>query len=443
MDPERQAEFPFAGPRRVRTVFDGGALSSDGGAPLLREAERRVGIIERLAGLVCDTRDPRYVTHSLAELLSQRIYGICLGYEDCNDFTTLRHDPVLQTLCGRDPGGGSDAALASQPTLSRLENSFGPEGASLITAALVDHYGGRQPRRPRRIVLDIDLTDDPVHGQQELAFFRSHYDNYIYLPLLVFDERGDLITVVLLPGDAQGPRVLAPIVRGVIERLRARWPGIPVLVRGDSGMSGPEMFDACDELKADFVLGFAPNSRLKVLAAKAQEKARRRFLRTGHKARVFTSVRYRARKRWSRSYRVVVKAEHHAQGPNVRFVITTLRGRPEAIYDDCYVQRAEASENSIKDLKRALKADRLSCSQFWANQFRLFLHAAAYVLMYTLRRAATGTELAEAQMDTLRLRLLKIGARIESSARRIWFHLSSSHPWRELWLLIARRLGAT
>lgn len=436
MDRERQAEFPFAGPRRVRTVFDGGALSSDGGAPLLREAERRVHIIERLAGLVCDTRDPRYVTHSLADLLSQRIYGICLGYEDCNDFTTLRHDPVLQTLCGRDPGRGRDAALASQPTLSRLESSFGPEGADRITAALVDHYCDRQPRRPRRIVLDIDLTDDPVHGQQELAFFRSHYDNYIYLPLLVFDERGDLITVVLLPGNAQGPRILAPLVRGVIERLRARWPGIPLLVRGDSGMSGPVFV-------ADFVLGLQPNSRLKALAVKAQEKARRRFLRTGHKARVFTSVRYRARKRWTRSYRVVVKAEHHAQGPNVRFVVTTLRGRPEAIYDDCYVQRAEASENSIKDLKRALKADRLSCSQFWANQFRLFLHAAAYVLMYALRRAARGTELAEAQMDTLRLRLLKIGARIESSVRRIWFHLSSSHPWRGLWLLIARRLGAT
>lgn len=443
MDPERQAEFPFAGPRRVRTVFDGGALSSDGGAPLLRVAERRVGIIERLAGLVCDTRDPRYVTHSVAELLSQRIYGICLGYEDCNDFTTLRHDPVLQALCGRDPRCGRDAALASQPTLSRLENSFGPEGAGVITTALVDHYCDRQPRRPSKIVLDVDLTDDQVHGQQELAFFRTHYGNYVYLPLLVFDERGDLITVVLLPGDAQGPRILAPIVRGVIERLRARWPGVPVLLRGDSGMSGPEMFDMCDELDADFVLGFAPNQRLKAMGTKAQEKARRRFLRTGQKARVFTSVRYRARKRWSRSYRVVVKAEHHAQGPNVRFVITTLHGRPQSISDDCYVQRGEASENSIKDLKRALKADRLSCSQFWANQFRLFLHAAAYVLMYTLRRAARGTELAEAQMDTLRLRLLKIGARIESSARRIWFHLSSSHPWRALWLLIARRLGAT
>lgn len=443
MDRERQAEFPFAGPRRVRTVFDGGALSSDGGAPLLQQAERRVRIIERLAGLVCDTRDPRYVTHSLAELLSQRIYGICLGYEDCNDFTTLRHDPVLQTLCGRDPRHGPEAALASQPTLSRLENSFGPEGAGLLTMALVDHYCDRQTRRPRRIVLDLDLTDDQVHGQQELAFFRTHYGNYVYLPLLVFDERGELITVVLLPGDAQGPRILAPIVRGIIERLRARWPGIALLVRGDGGMSGPEMFDICDELAVDFVLGFAPNQRLMVLVAKAQQRARRQFLRTGHKARVFTSVRYRARKRWTRSYRVVVKAEHHAQGPNVRFVITTLRGRPESVYDDCYVQRGEASENSIKDLKRALKADRLSCSQFWANQFRLFLHAAAYILMYSLRRAAQGTELAEAQMDTLRLKLLKIGARIESTARRIWFHLSSAYPWRGLWLLIARRLGAT
>jgi hypothetical protein len=233
--------------------------------------------------------------------------------------------------------------------------------------------------------------------------------------------------------------VVAVLLR-VIRRLRQQWPGVPILIRGDSGFASPDMYRLCERLGVDFLLGLGPNSRLKKIAASLQEKAKRRFLRTGEKVRLFSSVRYRARRRWPRSYRVLIKAEHQAIGPNVRFVVTTLAGRAQDLYDDCYVARGEACENSIKDLKNVLKADRLSCHRFWANQFRLLLHSAAYVLMYALRRAARGTELENAQMDTLRLRLLKIGVRVESTVRRIWFHLTSSHPWQSLWSLIAGRL---
>lgn len=433
-----QIELPFVGGRRVRAVFDGGPISSDGGALLLREVDQRVGLIPSIAGALRDERAQCATIHALVDLLRQRIFGICNGYEDCNDAATLRRDPVFKTLCDRDPF--SDPDLASQPTLSRLENSVGPLASYRIAEAIFESYCRRQPRPPSRVVVDLDLTDDRTYGQQELAFFRSHYGGYVYLPLLVFDGHGDLITAVLLPGDTAGPKRIAPIIRRILHRLRQRWPKIHILVRGDSGMSGPEMFAACDAFKADFVFGLQPNVRVKKLAADLQERARRRFLRTKQKARLFTSFRYRARRRWSRSYRLVVKAEHHSVGPNVRFVITNLSGRAQDIYDGCYVQRAEASENSIKDLKNALSADRLSCSRFLANQFRLFLHAAAYILMFELRRAAEGTELADAQMDTLRLRLLKIGVRIECSVRRVWFHLATGHPWQALWLRIARRV---
>jgi hypothetical protein len=246
---------------------------------------------------------------------------------------------------------------------------------------------------------------------------------------------------VLQPGKPQGVGGAVAVLRRVVARARAQWPGVPILIRGDSGFASPDMYVVCRELKVDFLLGLAPNSRLQKIAASLQEKAKRRFLRTHEKARLFTSTRYRARRRWPRSYRVLIKAEHQAIGANVRFVVTTLKGRAQDLYDGCYVERAEACENSIKDLKNALKADRLSCHRFWANQFRLLLHSAAYVLMYELRRAAHGTELEAAQMDTLRLRLLKLGVQVASTARRIWFHLSAGHPWQALWLLIARRLA--
>ena len=305
---------------------------------------------------------------------------------------------------------------------------------------ILESYLQRHRKRPKRLILDLDTTADPTHGQQEFSAFHAFYDEHIYLPLFIYDQDGDLVATVLQPGKPQGVGGVVAVLRRIVKRIRQQWPGVSILIRGDSGFASPDMYLACQQLDVDFLLGLGPNSRLKKIAAPLQEKAKRRFLRTNEKARLFTSTRYRARRRWPRSYRVLIKAEHQSIGANVRFVVTTLTGRAQALYDDCYVERAEACENSIKDLKNALKADRLSCHRFWANQFRLLLHAAAYVLMYELRRAAHGTELEEAQMDTLRLRLLKIGVQVASTARRIWFHLTSSYPWQAMWSLIARRL---
>jgi hypothetical protein len=433
-----QVEFPFAGARKVRAVFDAEPISSDGGALLLHQVDRQLGLVDALAAALPDPRDPRYVEHTMVELLRQRIYGIALGYEDCNDATTLRRDPVLKTCCDRDPL--SDDHLASQPTLSRLETTAGPKRCYLLARVILASYFRRHPKRPKRLILDLDTTADPTHGQQEFSAFHAFYDEHIYLPLLIYDQEGDLLTAVLQPGKPQGVGGVVAVLRRIVARARAQWPGVPILIRGDSGFASPDLYVACQKLKVDFLLGLAPNSRLTKLAAPLQEKAKRRFLRTHEKTRLFTSTRYRARRRWPRAYRVLIKAEHQAIGANVRFVVTTLQGRAQDLYDGCYVERAEACENSIKDLKNALKADRLSCHRFWANQFRLLLHSAAYVLMYELRRAAHGTELEAVQMDTLRLRLLKIGVQVASTARRIWFHLSSSHPWQALWVLIARRL---
>ncbi len=434
-----QVEFPFAGSRRIRAVFDAGAISSDGGAVLLAEVERRTGLLRSVADVLPDRRSPVFIRHSMYDLLRQRVFQIALGYEDCNDATTLRRDPVLKACVGRDPVDDGD--LSSQPTLSRLENGVSAASCYRFAKELLDSYCTRRRRRPDQITLDLDTTDDPTHGQQELRFYNAYYGEHVYQPLLIFDEDGDLITAVLQPGKTGGPRAVAAVLRRIVRVLRRRWPGVPILIRGDSGFASPQLYRLCEELGLYFLVGIGVNKRLKALAQQLEEKARRRFLRTKEKVRIFKPVRYRALKGWPRSYRVVIKCEHTSLGSNTRFVVTNLEGRADGFYD-WYVARGEASENSIKDLKRALKADRLSCHRFVANQFRLLLHAAAYVLMYELRRAAHGTSLAEAQMDTLRLRLLKIGARVQSTARRLWLHLSSSYPWQADFLTVAQRLVA-
>ena len=353
-----QIEFPFSGARKVRAVFDADPISSDGGALLLRQVDRRLGLLDSLAAALPDPRDPRYVEHTLVELLQQRVYGIALGYEDCNDATTLRRDPVLKTCCGRDPF--SDGNLASQPTLSRLENEAGPKACYLMARAILESYFVRNPKRPKRLILDLDTTADPTHGQQEFSAFHAFYDEHIYLPLLIYDQDGDLVAAVLQPGKPQGVGGVVAVLRRIVSLARTQWPGVSILIRGDSGFASPDMYVACEELEVDFLLGLGPNSRLKKIAALLQEKAKRRFLRTNEKVRLFTSTRYRARRRWPRSYRVLIKAEHQSIGANVRFVVTTLQGRAQALYDECYVARGEACENSIKDLKNVLKADRLS-----------------------------------------------------------------------------------
>lgn len=430
-------EFPFVRSRTLRACFDEAPISSDGGAVLLQALDRRIGLTASLAAAIPDLRDARYVEHTVLDQLRQRVFGIALGYEDCNDARTLRSDPMLKVCCGREPAG---EALASQPTLSRFENEATSRSCYLLASALLESYFARHPKRPtRRIVLDLDTSCDPTHGQQELGFFNAFYDEHCYLPLFVFDQDGDLLTTVLQPGKPQGAKVAVAVLRRIVRRLRQQWPGVRILVRADSGFASPVMYRMCDRLGVDFIIGFQPNVKLKRISERIRERARRKFLRTGQKARLFKSVRYRAKQGWTRSWRMLIKAEHMKEGANTRYVLTNLAGPAAALYDEVYVQRAEACENSIKDLKRALKADRLSCHRFLANQFRLLLHAAAYVLLFALRRLAHGTELAVVQMDTLRLRLLKIACRIEQTTRHVWLHFTSAYPWQSTWRLIAQR----
>jgi hypothetical protein len=431
-------EFPFAKRRPVRAVFDASPISSDGGAILLRRVDDQLRLVEQVSHAIDDRRDARWVRHSPKDLFRQRVFQIALGYEDCNDANRLRADAALKVACGRAP---DELDLASQPTLSRFENQAGPKQCYRMGRALVQNYFVRHRRAPTALVLDLDTSADITHGQQEFAAFHGFYDEYVYLPLFIFDQDGDLVAAMLQPGRAHGVGPAAALLDRVLREVRRRWPDVKVTVRGDSGFAAPSIYAVCERSRAHFIFGMQPNVRLKRLAVRLQEKACRRYLRRGTKVRLFSSMRYRARRGWARSYRVLIKAEHQAAGANVRFVVTNLGGDAKDLYDGCYVQRAEACENSIKDLKNALKADRLSCHRFWANQFRLFLHCAAYVLLFALRKLAKGTELAHVQMDTLRLRVLKIGARIVATARRVWIHLSSAHPSQAVWLLLARRLS--
>lgn len=433
-----EVRLPFKDRRGVRVAFTAEPISSDGGALLLREVDRQLGLLDGIAAAIRDPRDRRYVQQPLVDVLRQRVYQIACGYEDANDATHLRHDPILKVCCDREPATG--APLASQPTLSRLENTVTRSDCYRLAAVLLDSYIARQPRRLRTLTLDLDTTDDRTYGQQELAFFSAFYGGYCYLPFPIFDQDGELITVVLLPGGGR-PKVatVVRVLQRIVARLRARWPKLELLIRADAHFAGSAMYQYCHTTRCDFLIGLQPNKRLKPEAAAVVARAQAGFERTGKFTRRFTSITYRARRGWPRRYRVLIKAEVGPKGTNVRFVVTTLRGRAGDLYHH-YCQRAEASENSIKDLKNALQADRLSCHRFVANQFRLLLHAAAYVLMCELRRHAAGTPLEHAQMDTLRLRLLKIGAQVEATVRWIWVRCSASWPWQDVWRRIALRL---
>lgn len=430
--------FPL--PRKpVWVRDDGGALTSDAGALLLRETDERLGLTARMSGCLTDRRSPLRVRHGVLALLRQRIYQIACGYEDCNDADSLRADPALKLAVGKAPG---ERDLASQPTLSRLENAAGPRASYRLNAAFLDAYAQRHRlSAPARLVLDADATDDPTHGQQELSFFHGYYDSYCYLPLLVFAQREgageqELLAAVLRPGNRHAGHRAMAILERVVGRLRRAFPQTELELRADSGLALPEVYQGCEQLGLAYTISLPKNARLLALAEPFLEQARAEHAQTGEKARLFGEFAYAAES-WSHARRVIVKAEVTAKGENPRFVVTSRSdGSPEALYR-FYAQRGDP-ENRIKELKDGLKADRLSCHSFWANQFRLLLHGAAYVLMQAMRSALAGTELACAQVETLRLRLLKVGARVVESARRVWVHLPSAYPWAYLWPHLSR-----
>jgi hypothetical protein len=420
--------------------FDGGTVTSDGGLPWIVEAEAALGVCTALAAQVPEWRRGG-VRHSLERLVRQRVFQIACGYEDQNDADRLRTDPAFKLACGRLPVSEPD--LASQPTLSRLENAVDRHAIARLAEALVDLYLRERGRAglPARILLDLDGTDDPAHGEQEGVAYHGYYRQHMYHPLLVFDgDTGQLITAVLRPGDVHGSRFVVLVLRRLLRKLRAAWPDVPVELRADSGFAIPRLYAWCEANAVAYTIGLIPNPRLERLAAPLLEQARAQSVEQGGaKVRLAGETRYQADS-WPHARRVVFKAEILLKGPNTRFVVTTRTDDPLAVYDH-YVDRGDA-ENWIKDLKNALRADRLSDHRFWANAFRLLLHAAAYWLLDQLRRWLLAAQAARLQLDTLRLRLITIGGWVRESTRftipDVCVHLSSHHPGLVLWFLLAR-----
>lgn len=413
--------------KAVLVDFDGGRLSSDGGLILLGDPDDQIGLTRDLAAVLRDPRDPRRIDFTAHDLLKQRVFQIAAGYEDANDATTLRHDPIFKLLLGRLPESGPP--LASQPTMSRFENRVSRTELYRLARVLVEQFIASYEHAPKLIVLDFDDTEDPAHGQQEQVRYDGHYGGYCFLPLHVYEGlSGRLITTVFKAKRFRAAQLLA-VLKRLVKHLRHAWPETLIVFRGDSHFTYPEVMQWIEaQAHLSYVTGLTSNAVLKQLAAEVVEQAKRAYARDGVKVTRFHSTRYQAGT-WSRPRRVVIKVEVSAQGVNTRFVVTDLeQAGAKVLYRQIYCARGQM-ENEIKDHKRYLKSDRTSCHRFEANQFRLLLHSAAYVLLDTLRREVLkGTPWARATMETLQLRLLKLGARVHEVAERIKISLPSSCP---------------
>jgi len=444
--------FDFQGLRQpIVARFDQAHASSDGGAVLLKAVDERLGLTQRLAAGLTDRRQAGKVEHELIELVRQRVFGIACGYADGNDAARLRHDPVHKLLLERDPLTGP--ALASQPTLSRFENAMGRQDLYLASLALADlviaHHQARLKGRADRITIDLDPTDDPTHGQQELTFFNGHYDTWCYLPLvatLTFNAEPTqyLVAAVLRSGNSPAKRGALGLLARLCRRLRAAFPGVALRVRLDGGFASPEVLDFLEGAEVEYVVAMASNARLVKRVRRLMGRARMRSKASGETEALFGETRYAARK-WRRTRRIVMKAEvvrHPGRDPknNPRFVITNLADPPEAVYQ-IYRERGDM-ENRLKELHHGLEMDRTSCPRFLANQLRVLLTAAAYILFQTLQAYAQGTTCADAQVSTLRERLLKLAAWVQRSVRRIVLHLPTTYPWLAAWRHIAVAVGA-
>jgi hypothetical protein len=448
-----QVSFGFQGlTQPVVARFDQAHASSDGGAVLLKALDDRLGLTARLAASLTDRRQPGKVEHELIELVRQRVYGIACGYADCNDAARLADDPVHKLLLERDPLTGP--ALASQPTLSRFENAVGGPALYLASVALADlvieHHRARLNGHARRITIELDPTDDPTHGQQEFTFFNGHYDTWCYLPLvatLTFnaEPRQYLVAAVLRPGNSPAPRGAIGLLTRLLRRLRAAFPRAILRVRLDGGFASPEVLDFLEAEGVEYVVAMASNARLVKRSRRLMGRARRLSRASGETEHLYGETRYAAGT-WTHTRRVIFKAEvvrHPGRAPkdNPRFVITNLSDPPEAVYQ-IYCGRGDM-ENRLKELHQGLALDRTSCHRFTANQLRVLLTAAAYILFQTLQAHTPGTACAGAQVSTLRERLLKLAAWVESSVRRIVLHLPTSYPWMTTWRQLALRVGAT
>jgi hypothetical protein len=449
-----QVTFNFDRKRQpVVARFDVPHASSDGGAILLKGIDTQLGLTRGLAAGLEDPRQPGKIQHQTLELLRQRVFGIACGYADCNDAARLADDAIHKLLVDRDPIAG--AALASQPTLSRFENAVGWRELLRMGHVLADtviaHHRRRLKGRARRITIDLDPTDDPTHGQQEFAFFNGHYDTWCYLPAVAtvtFDAEAEqyAVAAVLRPGTAPASLGARGLLRRLIRQLRAAFRGPTIRVRLDGGFATPAMFTFLEAQRVEYVVAMASNARLEKRARRLMGQARMRSKATGQTEHLYGETRYAA-KRWKRKRRVIIKAEvvrHPGRDPknNPRFVVTNLPDAPQTLYEQIYCQRGDV-ENRLKELHHGLEMDRTSCSRFLANQFRVLLTLAAYILFQELQRRARGTACADAQVTTLRERLLKLAVWVERSVRRIVLHLPATFPWHSTWQHLARAVGAT
>ena len=421
--------------------FTGGDLSSDGGLLLLRGVEERLELCKGLSECIFDSRDPQKITHTIEELLRQRILQIGAGYEDCSDATMLRKDPLFKACCNKLALG--DMHLASQPTLSRLENSMTKKDISRLRNHFLATYFKQFTQTPEVIVLDIDGFDDPAHGNQEFSFFHGYYGQRMYYPVMINDaSTGYPIVLELRPGNSHPGKGVKGILRWLFWRIRAMFPGVRIVLRGDAGFSLPEIVNVCERSEVEYVLGYGSNQVLKRKNEFYLEQARLEFIKSGKKARLFNDVYYAAHD-WKIARRIVMKAECHERGINQRFVITNSLEDPKKLYDEFYVLRGEASENRIKELKLDIKADRLSCSQYISNQFRLILYQASFIVMIKLREFARGTKLQVARISTLRNLIVKIAVKVKQSHRRILIQFPTSFPLKNVFSRIASAIAIT
>jgi hypothetical protein len=459
---QEQMAFQQLGQRDVIGRFDGGKISSDAGGLLLREVEKHCGIVKRLSGCFRDYRDPQRIEHSVESLIGQRVYGIALGYEDLNDHDSLRHDVVMGLLCDKDDPSGNDRArerdqgkaIAGKSTLNRLELT--PEGANeksrykkivvhgeQVDDLMVELYIQAQPTAPAEVVLDVDATDDPLYGNQEGRFFHGYYGEYCYLPLYIFSGE-HLLCARLRQANEDPASGVGQELERIVNKLRQVWPEVRIIVRGDSGFCREEIMRYCEQNeRVDYVLGLAKNNRLNRQIEAEMVQAKQLQQETQKAARVFKDFRYRTRHSWSCERRVVGKAEYLAKGENPRFIVTSIASEEKdarTLYEDFYCARGDM-ENRIKEQQLGLFADRTSTAWMRSNQLRLYFSSFAYIMMQTLRRLGLqGTELAQAQCDTIRLKLFKIGAQIRVTVRKVWISFSESYPYLSLFQKVFARL---
>lgn len=426
-------DFSTCKGRKVKGQFNGGDITSDGGVMLLSQVDKKLKLTSRLSRVMNDPRVKKRCDHSTLSLLQQRIYGLCLGYEDLNDHDTMRKDIGLQTAVSRD----SD--LASASTLCRFENQVDPKTLWAISEILVEHFIESLKKKPKRLILDFDSTDDPVHGRQIGSFFHGYYDHYCFLPLYVFCGT-KLLAAYLRPSNIDNAQHAWAILSLLVKRLRQAWPKVKIIFRADSGFCRHRMFGWCEKNNIFYIVGIAKNSRLIEKSAHLIDRAHHQYTTTGAKQRLFGSIWYAAGT-WKHRRRVIIKAEHNAKGQNPRYVVTNLSGDAKQLYDKLYCARGEA-ENRIKEQQMCLFADRTSCMNWLPNQFRLLLSSLAYALMEAIRSMAlTGTQLAKARCDTIRLKLFKIGAVMIRNTRQVRFLLSSAYPYQSLFMRVSRRLS--